>query len=53
MELAFWETAVAADDPAMIEAYLAKYPDGEFKSLAEILLQKMGEAPVESDDGRR
>ena len=27
-----------SDDPAMLQAYLEKFPDGEFKSLAEILL---------------
>jgi class 3 adenylate cyclase len=40
VELAFWETVSESDNPAMFEAYLKKYPDGEFRALAEI---RMGE----------
>jgi len=34
MELAFWQSASAGDDPAQLQAYLAKYPDGAFAGLA-------------------
>ncbi len=38
VELAFWETVSQGRDPAMLRAYLEKYPRGEFRSLAEIML---------------
>jgi class 3 adenylate cyclase len=41
IELTFWNSVKDSDDPAMLEAYLEKYPDGEFKSLAEIMLTKL------------
>ncbi len=33
VELAFWDTVKDSDDPEMFEAYLAKYSEGEFRSL--------------------
>ena len=36
IELAFWNSIKDSDDPAMFLAYLEKYPNGEFRSLAEI-----------------
>ena len=42
VELAFWESVRDSDDPAMFLAYLEKYPNGEFKSLAEIRLETVG-----------
>jgi hypothetical protein len=44
VELAFWETVRDGRDPEMLRAYLAKYPDGEFRSLAEIMLKGAGGA---------
>jgi class 3 adenylate cyclase len=41
IELAFWNSVKDSDDPAMFEAYLEKYPEGQFKSLAEIQLRKL------------
>lgn len=41
LELAFWDTVKDSDNPAMFEAYLAKFPDGEFKPLAEIRLTEL------------
>jgi class 3 adenylate cyclase len=38
VELEFWTSVKDADDRAMLEAYLEKYPDGEFRRLAEIRL---------------
>ncbi|MGO7208741.1 adenylate/guanylate cyclase domain-containing protein, partial [Rhizobium ruizarguesonis] len=38
VEVAFWETVRDTDNPEMIEAYLAKYPHGQFSDLANILL---------------
>jgi hypothetical protein len=33
-----------SDNPRMFEAYLAKYPAGEFISLAEIKLQSLSDS---------
>lgn len=41
IELAFWESVQDSDNPAMIRAYLEKYPQGEFKTLAELRLQEL------------
>jgi adenylate cyclase len=41
VELAFWDSVKDSDDPATFEAYLKKYPDGEFRSLAEIRIDKL------------
>jgi len=43
-ELAFWDTVRGSHDPAMMRAYLEKYPDGEFRSLAEIMLADSAKA---------
>lgn len=34
-----------SDTPASLRAYLEKYPEGEFKALAEIRLGELGAAP--------
>jgi len=41
VELAFWESVQDSDNPAMIRAYLEKYPQGEFGKLAEIRLKEL------------
>lgn len=41
VELSFWESVRESDNPATLQAYLEKYPDGEFKSLAEIRLNEL------------
>ena len=41
VELAFWELVRASDNPALIEAYLQKYPDGEFCALARIRIEEL------------
>lgn len=41
VELSFWESVRESDNPATLQAYLEKYPDGEFKSLAEIRLREL------------
>jgi adenylate cyclase len=38
VELSFWESVRESDNPALIRAYLEKYPNGEFRALAEIRL---------------
>jgi len=51
VEIEFWTSIKETDDCAMFEAYLRKYPKGEFKSLAEIRLQELG-SDVEVIDRR-
>jgi adenylate cyclase len=41
VELAFWESVRESDNPATLQAYLEKYPEGEFKALAEIRLKEL------------
>jgi adenylate cyclase len=38
VDLLFWESIKDGDKAAMFEAYLEKFPEGEFRSLAEIRL---------------
>jgi hypothetical protein len=44
VELAFWDSVKDSDDPAMFMAYLEKFPEGEFRTLAE-LRTRSAEAP--------
>lgn len=41
IELAFWDSVKDSDDRAMLQAYLDKYPDGEFRSLAELQIASL------------
>lgn len=42
VELAFWDSVKDGTDPALFSAYLDKYPDGEFRAIAEIKLAALG-----------
>ncbi len=42
VELAFWDTVKGSDNPAMLRAYLDRFPDGEFRVLAELRLTELG-----------
>jgi adenylate cyclase len=41
VELAFWESVRESDNPELIQAYLEKYPKGEFSLLAEIRIGEL------------
>jgi adenylate cyclase len=41
IELSFWESVRASDSPALIRAYLDKYPSGEFSALARIRVDEL------------
>ena len=41
IELSFWESVRASDSPALILAYLEKYPNGEFSALARIRVDEL------------
>jgi adenylate cyclase len=42
VELLFWESVRNSDNPSSLRAYLEKYPDGDFRVLAEIRLNELG-----------
>jgi uncharacterized caspase-like protein len=46
VEVAFFQTAIAANDCAAIRAYLARYPDGIFVDLAGLSEQRLCSAPA-------
>jgi adenylate cyclase len=41
VELMFWETVKDSDNAKQMEAYLSRYPDGQFVELAELALERM------------
>lgn len=47
VELAFWESVRELDNVESMQAYLDKYPTGEFVALAEIRLKEFAEAAEE------
>jgi len=45
VEITFWNTVKDSGDAEMFAAYLEKYPQGEFRRLAEISLSKLAARP--------
>jgi hypothetical protein len=41
IELAFWESVRESENPALVRAYLEKYPNGEFCALARIRIDEL------------
>jgi hypothetical protein len=41
IELSFWESVRESDNPTLIQAYLEKYPNGEFRALARIRVDEL------------
>jgi adenylate cyclase len=50
VELAFWDSVRALDNTESLQAYLDKYPTGEFRPLAEIRLKELAETPLPAND---
>ena len=48
IEVSFWESVRSSDNPALIQAYLEKYPEGEFSALAQIRIDELKEKREES-----
>ena len=46
IELSFWEFVRESDNPTLIQAYLEKYPNGEFSSLAQIRIGALTRRPL-------
>jgi len=44
VELAFWDSVRSLDNSESLLAYLDKYPEGEFRALAEIRLKELADA---------
>ena len=51
VELAFWEAAKESNKRAELEAYLQRYPEGEFVTLAEARLRSLEGSAVEAVAG--
>jgi adenylate cyclase len=51
VELAFWEAAKDSNNSAELEAYLRRFPEGEFVMLAEARLQSLQEPGTEPATG--
>ena len=47
IELEFWQNVKDSDNADMLRAYLEHYPNGKFKSLAEIKIKRVSEADDE------
>lgn len=43
-ELTFWESVKDSDNPEMYTAYLEKYPEGSFATLAKVRIDELGAA---------
>lgn len=43
-ELTFWDSVKDSDNPAMYSAYLEKYPDGSFATLAKVRIDELAAA---------
>ena len=41
IELSFWESVRESENPALIQAYLQKYPKGEFSALTQIRIGEL------------
>ncbi len=41
LKLSVWESVRESDNPALIQAYLQKYPQGEFSALAQIRIGEL------------
>jgi len=48
IEQSFWESVRESDNPESLQAYLDKYPNGEFRALAEIRLKEIADTPAET-----
>lgn len=50
VEITFWESVKDTDNPALFEAYLTKYPDGNFALIAQA---RLDEFQSDAEPGRR
>jgi adenylate cyclase len=50
VELSFWDSVRDSDNPALIKAYLEKYPKGEFSALARIRINELAPESGNKED---
>jgi adenylate cyclase len=53
IEVSFWESVRESGSPALLEAYLEKYPNGEFSALAKLRIGELalpGHRRIEGDE---
>jgi len=50
VELAFWQSVQASDDPSEYQAYLAQFPEGDFATLAQARLANPSTSGQSSED---
>ena len=48
VELAFWDSVKDSQNPAILETYLDKYPDGSFAALAKVRLAELASGTVKA-----
>jgi hypothetical protein len=53
VELAFWDNVKDSDDPARLEAYLAKYPQGAFRELAQLRIGELKDSEQQEEEQLR
>jgi hypothetical protein len=49
IELAFWESVRSSDNAMLVQAYLEKYPQGDFSALARIRIDELKDEREELD----
>jgi len=52
LEIAFWNSVKDSKAPAVIEAYLERYPKGTFASLAKVMVAQLKGAPAKEQPTR-
>jgi hypothetical protein len=50
MEIAFWNTVKDSKSPAVVEAYLERYPNGTFSGLARVLVTQLKDPPAKAKE---
>jgi hypothetical protein len=53
VELAFWDNVKDSDNPARLEAYLAKYPQGAFTELAQLRIAELKDSEQQEEEQLR
>jgi TPR repeat protein len=52
IELAFWNTVKDTKDPAILQTYLDRYPNGAFAGLARVMMDRLGKDTKDEDSGQ-
>ncbi|HEV7462323.1 MAG TPA: hypothetical protein VGN85_00180 [Methyloceanibacter sp.] len=52
IELAFWNTVKDPKDPAILQTYLDRYPNGAFAGLARVMMDRLTKDAKDKDSGQ-